>query len=50
MVEAAGVDPAELNELTWNAEHGGTFGEMIARLTLDANGNNGLAQNSTLLT
>ena len=41
MVEAAGVDVAELNELTWNPEDGGTFGEMIARLSLDANGNNG---------
>jgi multiple sugar transport system substrate-binding protein len=43
MVEAAGVDPAELNSLTWNPEDGGTFEQMIARLTLDANGNNGLS-------
>ena len=43
MLEAAGVDPSELNELTWNPEDGGTFQEMVARLTLDANGNNGLS-------
>jgi multiple sugar transport system substrate-binding protein len=43
MLEAAGVDPAELNDLTWNPEDGGTFEEMVARLTLDANGNNGLS-------
>lgn len=43
MLAAAGVDPAELNELTWNPDDGGTFGEMVARLTLDANGNNGLS-------
>lgn len=39
MLDAAGVDPAELNELTWNPEDGGTFAEMLKRLTLDANGN-----------
>ena len=44
MLEAAGVDPADLNELTWNPEDGGTFQEMVARLTLDANGNNGLSE------
>jgi len=43
MLEAAGVDPAELNDLTWNPEDGGTFEEMVARLTLDENGNNGLS-------
>ena len=43
MLEAAGVDPAELNELTWNPTDGGTFEEMVARLTVDANGNNGLS-------
>ena len=43
MVEAAGVDPEELNNLTWNPDDGGTFEEMAARLTLDANGNNGLS-------
>jgi multiple sugar transport system substrate-binding protein len=44
MLEAAGVDPAELNELTWNPDDGGTFQEMVARLTLDENGNNGLSE------
>lgn len=39
MLDAAGIDPAELNELTWNPEDGGTFTEMVAKLTLDANGN-----------
>lgn len=39
MLDAAGVDVAELNELTWNPEDGGTFTEMLARLTMDANGN-----------
>jgi len=43
MLEAAGVDPEELNDLDWNSEDGGTFEEMVARLTLDANGNNGLS-------
>ncbi len=43
MLEAAGVEPEELNDLTWNPEDGGTFGEMIARLTLDADGNNALS-------
>jgi multiple sugar transport system substrate-binding protein len=41
--EAAGVDPAIMDEWTWNPEDGGTFGETIAKLTLDANGNNGLS-------
>lgn len=44
MLEAAGVDPEELNSLTWNPDDGGTFEEMVARLTLDANGNNGLSE------
>ena len=43
MLEAAGVAPADLNSLTWNPEDGGTFEQMIATLTLDANGNNGLS-------
>jgi multiple sugar transport system substrate-binding protein len=42
MLKTAGVDPAALKELTWNAQDGGTFGELIARLTLDENGKNGL--------
>ncbi len=40
MLEKAGVDEASLKELTWNAQDGGSFGELIKKLTLDANGNN----------
>ncbi len=43
MFEAAGIDPALMEEWTWNPEDGGTFTEAIAQLTLDANGNNGLS-------
>lgn len=39
MLDAAGVDPAALNDLTWNPEDGGTFLEMLKKLTIDANGN-----------
>ncbi|HEX5690022.1 MAG TPA: sugar ABC transporter substrate-binding protein, partial [Roseiflexaceae bacterium] len=42
MLEKAGVDPASLKDLTWNAQDGGTFGELIGKLTLDSNGKNGL--------
>jgi multiple sugar transport system substrate-binding protein len=42
MLKTAGVDPATLKDLTWNAQDGGTFGQMIAKLTLDSNGKNGL--------
>lgn len=44
MLEAAGVTEEELNNATWNPEDGGTFEEIIGRLTLDANGNNGLSE------
>jgi multiple sugar transport system substrate-binding protein len=43
MLEAAGIDPAVFDTLTWNPEDGGTFQEVVAQLTLDANGNNGLS-------
>ena len=42
MLKAAGVDPASLTDLTWNPQDGDTFQELIARLTLDSNGKNGL--------
>lgn len=42
MLQKAGVDPASLKDLTWNAQDGGTFGKLIAQLTLDSNGKNGL--------
>ena len=43
MFAAAGIDPAVTDSWTWNPEDGGTFEEVIAQLTLDANGNNGLS-------
>ncbi len=43
LFKAAGVDPAIMDTWTWNPDDGGTFGETIAKLTLDANGNNGLS-------
>jgi multiple sugar transport system substrate-binding protein len=43
LLEAAGVDPAIMQEWTWNPEDGGTFQETIAQLTIDGNGNNGLS-------
>lgn len=43
MLEAAGIDPAVMEEWTWNPQNGGTFTEAIAQLTLDANGNNALS-------
>jgi len=42
MLKKAGVDPASLSDLTWNPTDGGTFGKLIAQLTLDGNGKNGL--------
>ncbi len=37
----AGLSNADLAELTWNPQDGGTFGEMVQKLTVDANGNTG---------
>ena len=45
MLEKAGVDPKELNDLTWNPKDGGTFGQLIAKLSVDQEGNNGLSPN-----
>jgi multiple sugar transport system substrate-binding protein len=42
MLDKAGVTPEELAKATWNPKDGGTFQNIIARLTLDANGKNGL--------
>lgn len=42
-LEAAGVTVEELNSATWNPEDGGTFGDIMARLTLDSAGNNALS-------
>jgi multiple sugar transport system substrate-binding protein len=43
MIAAAGITEEEINNMTWNPEDGGTFAEIIAKLTLDANGNNALS-------
>jgi multiple sugar transport system substrate-binding protein len=40
---AAGVDPAIMDTWDWNYDDGGQFEQVIAQLTLDANGNNGLS-------
>jgi multiple sugar transport system substrate-binding protein len=45
MFEAAGIDPAVMKDWTWNPQDGGTFEETIAKLTLDAEGRNGLDPN-----
>jgi multiple sugar transport system substrate-binding protein len=37
----AGVDPAELQNLRWNPQDGGTFEKLVAHLTVDANGKRG---------
>jgi len=42
-IEAAGVTLDEVSNATWNPEDGGTFGELIAKLSVDENGNNGLS-------
>ncbi len=43
LLEAAGVDPAVMDTWTWNLEDGGEFQQVIAQLTIDSNGNNGLS-------
>jgi multiple sugar transport system substrate-binding protein len=40
--KAQGIDPAQLKDLTWNPTDGGTFQQVIAKATVDANGRNGL--------
>jgi multiple sugar transport system substrate-binding protein len=45
ILEKAGVDPKELNDLTWNPKDGGSFGQLIAKLSIDEAGNNGLSPN-----
>ena len=37
-VKAAGVDPSDLDNLSWNPRDGGTFEKMVAHLTVDAKG------------
>ncbi len=38
MLEAAGIDPSTLGDLTWNPTDGGTFEELMAALSVDTNG------------
>lgn len=38
LVREAGVDEADLAQMTWNPEDGGTYEKIIAQLTVDANG------------
>ena len=40
-LKAAGVDPAQLQDLAWNPTDGGTFEKMVAHLSIDANGKRG---------
>ncbi|GHJ42855.1 sugar ABC transporter substrate-binding protein [Catellatospora sp. TT07R-123] len=41
-LKAQGIDAAALQDLTWNPKDGGTFEQIIAKATVDANGKNGL--------
>jgi multiple sugar transport system substrate-binding protein len=45
MAKAAGITEKEMNSLTWNPRDGGTYQKVLAKLALDANGNNGLSPN-----
>lgn len=42
MLDKAGVTLDELNNATWNLEDGGTFADILQRLTLDSSGRNAL--------
>lgn len=44
MLKKAGIDPKALSNLKWNPKDGGTFEKLVAQLTLDQNGNNGLSK------
>jgi len=41
-LEAAGVTEDELADLDWNPDDGGSFEQIVAKLTIDKNGKNGL--------
>ena len=43
--KAAGIADAELANLTWNPKDGGSLQKVLAKLTVDKNGNNGLSPN-----
>ncbi|MDO5093380.1 MAG: sugar ABC transporter substrate-binding protein [Propionibacteriaceae bacterium] len=40
LAEAAGFTAEQMNNLTWNPEDGGTFGEFVRATTVDINGKN----------
>ncbi len=42
MLEKAGIDPQSLFALDWNPKDGGSFGQVLAKLTVDANGKTAL--------
>ncbi|MCH7230524.1 sugar ABC transporter substrate-binding protein [Glycomyces sp. L485] len=42
-LEAAGIDPAEIEDLEWNPDDGGSYVEFLQRLTIDADGDNALS-------
>jgi multiple sugar transport system substrate-binding protein len=42
ILDKAGIDPNSLSNLTWNPKDGGSFGQLIAKLSVDANGKTGL--------
>ncbi|WP_329599555.1 sugar ABC transporter substrate-binding protein [Streptomyces pseudovenezuelae] len=41
MTDAAGLTAAQLNDLAWNPEDGGSFEKAVAHLTIDRNGKRG---------
>lgn len=41
MLAKAGIDPKSLSDLDWNPKDGGSFGQLLAKLTVDANGKSG---------
>lgn len=41
VIAEAGLSPEDLAELDWNPQDGGTFEEVLARLSVDADGNRG---------
>src|ERR1700756_3394805 len=45
MLQKAGVDPKSLWDLSWNPKDGGTFGQLLAKLSVDESGKNGLDTN-----
>jgi multiple sugar transport system substrate-binding protein len=38
MAEAAGITPEQMQSLTWNPQDGGTYEDVLARLSVDVNG------------